>query len=431
MFDETIEAPAPAITSKIAEYSVTAAALGQLRAKYERVLFAVTTTAGMKDAIAARAELRGLRIGLESMRKEIKAPALERTRLIDAEAKQITAELVALEDPIHAQIKAEECRKEAEKAERDRIEAERKAGITKMIDAIRAIPMGMAGEASAEINIEIVNLREFEPGESFAEFAADATAAAHTVIITLIGMRDKQAEIEAAAAKAEAERIAAAEVALAAEIESKRIADAQAVEAKRLADLAEKIEEAAKAMAIQHAADRAAFDAEKKAFDDKQAKIASDAEAVRKQAEIDAAHEEAIADNEEIDLADTHRKYMGEVHAEALAENEQWNFDRAVDVAEFEKIHAEALAMNEDHDAETERLFAAIPEIEVETVLVLEVTPEAVKGWPPLTSEETIADLIFTMRCLIHNINGGSFETTAQAVDAAYASIARAEGKAA
>jgi len=441
MDDTTVES-APSLPCKIAEYSVTAAALGQLRAKYERVLFPVTTTPGMKDAIAARAELRGLRIGLESMRKEIKAPALERTRLIDAEAKQITAELVALEDPIHAQIKAEENRKEAEKAERDRIAAERKAAIMAKIDAIRSIPMAMAGESSSEIDAEINGLRAFEPDESFAEFSSDATAAAHTAIITLIGMREKQGEIEVAAARAEAERIAAAEAALAAAIESKRIADAQAIEAKRLVDLAEKIEEAAKALAIQNAADqqrmademkalldaqqaqvanerkqhddaaralreqqdaeRAQFEAEKQAFADKQVKIASDAEAAR--AEIVRKQMDEFKEQQSLIV-------LTADHTEALADNEQWNFDQAVDQAEFERIHAEALAMNEDRDANAASLIA--PKVEVATL------------------PEIITDLIFTMRCLIHNINGGSFESIAQAVDAAYASIARAEWKAA
>lgn len=253
----------PAITTKIAEYSVTAAALGELRGKYERVLFPVTTPAGMKDAVAARAELRSLRISLEAKRKEIKGPALERCRLIDAEAKDITAVLVSLEDPINAQIQAEQARKEAEKAERERKEAERKAAIQTKIDTIRGIPLAMTGQPAAEFDAEIAELRAFVPGDEFAEFKDDATAAANAAVVALLGMQEKQIAIEAEAARIEAERLAAIEAQRLAKIESDRIAAEQAAEAKRLDDL------------------RAAFEAERKAFQDQQAAAAAQAEADR------------------------------------------------------------------------------------------------------------------------------------------------------
>ena len=319
---------APAVTTKIAEYSATAAALGALRGKYERVLFPVTTTAGMKDAVAARAELRTLRINLEAKRKEIKGPALERCRLIDAEAKEITGVLTSLEDPINAQIQAEQARKEAEKAERERKEAERKAAIQVKIDTIRGIPLAMTGQPAAEFDAEIAELRAFVPGDEFAEFTDDATAAANAAIVVLLGMQEKQVAIEAEAARIEAERLAALEAQRLAKIESDRIAAEQAVEAKRLADLRAEIEAAAQrqrdadaeaarmakaesdrvaaeqqaklaeqqaiidaarkkqedeAAAARQAqeAERAAFEAERKAFQEQQAAAAAKAEADR------------------------------------------------------------------------------------------------------------------------------------------------------
>lgn len=319
---------APAITTQIAEYSVTAAALGELRGKYERVLFPVATTAGMKDAVAARAELRGLRISLEAKRKEIKGPALERCRLIDAEAKDITAVLTSLEDPINAQIQAEQARKEAEKVERERKEAERKAAIQNKIDVIRAIPLAMAGLPSAEFDTEIAELRAFVPGDEFAEFKDDATAAANAAVVALLGMQEKQIAVEAEAARIEAERLAAIEAQRLAKIESDRIAAEQAAEAQRLAALRAELEAAAQrqrdadaeaarlakvesdrvaaeqqaklaeqqaiidaarkkqedeAAAARQAqeAERAAFEAERKAFQEQQAASAAQAEADR------------------------------------------------------------------------------------------------------------------------------------------------------
>lgn len=120
------------MTTAIAEYSITEAALSDLAARHRGVVYDVTISAQMQAAKSARKEIRDYRTALEKKRVEIKGPALERCRLIDAEAKRITAELSALEDPIHDQITAEERRKEegrlaAEKAELDRIMAEEAA----------------------------------------------------------------------------------------------------------------------------------------------------------------------------------------------------------------------------------------------------------------------------------------------------------------
>jgi colicin import membrane protein len=194
------------IQTQIAEYSQTAAALGELRQRYENVVFPVKTTAGMKDAIAARKELRDIRVGLEKMRKEIKAPALLRCQLIDSEAKTITAQLVALEDPIDGQIKAEEARKEREKQERERIERERVERIQAKITGIRSLPMAMTGQPAAEIAAEIEALEGFAPGAEFAEFVGAADAAKASALDALRAMHERQVAQEAEAARLAAER---------------------------------------------------------------------------------------------------------------------------------------------------------------------------------------------------------------------------------
>ena len=134
------------MTTAIAEYSKTDAALADLAQRYKGVLFDVTTREGMATAIKGRAEIRGYRVALEKTRVEIKAPALKRAQEIDSEARRITGELLALETPIDDQIKADERRKEAEtaakkKAEEDRIAAEQaaiKAAEEKVMAAQRA-----------------------------------------------------------------------------------------------------------------------------------------------------------------------------------------------------------------------------------------------------------------------------------------------------
>lgn len=229
--DTTIE-----ITTEIVEYSTTAAALGELRAKYQDVIFPVETTKGMTDAKAARKELRDLRTGLEKLRKEIKAPALRRCQLIDTEAKDITAQLTKLEDPIDEQIKIEEERKEREKQERERVERERAAEIKGRIDAIRALPGQSVRDTAEDLAATIKDLTDFEiTSEVFAEFSEEATATKAQAIEELTGLMDAAKTREAAEALVAQER---------AELERQKAdADEKAkAEAKRLEEEAARLQ---------------------------------------------------------------------------------------------------------------------------------------------------------------------------------------------
>lgn len=133
-----------ATTTSITEYRPTEAKLAELASMYEGRIYEVATTAGMGLARVARADLRNWRVGLEKMRVEIKAPALDRCRQIDIEAQRITSAIIALEAPIDAQIKAEEVRKEAVREEKVRVETER---IRAVIEAEAA--KARAAEAAA------------------------------------------------------------------------------------------------------------------------------------------------------------------------------------------------------------------------------------------------------------------------------------------
>lgn len=208
---------------QVAEYKPTAVALKKLTDTYGGLVFEVTTTKGMNEAKAARKEVRGYRTALESKRKAIKAPALQRCRDIDDEAKTITAALRKLEDPIDKQIKAEEQRKEREKEEADRKERERVAKIRADIDSIKLGPGNLIGQPFAELQAAAHDLRMQPIGEDrFAEFTQEALAAKQQAMQQLGSMIDaakaqeelaelkrQQAEAEATqkaeAAKAEAE----------------------------------------------------------------------------------------------------------------------------------------------------------------------------------------------------------------------------------
>lgn len=195
------------MTTTVAEYSPTEAALADLRQRYKDVVFEVATTKGMEIARKGRAEIRGYRTALEAKRVEIKAPALERCRLIDAEAKRITAELLALEEPIDALIKAEEQRKERERAEKERIEQER---IKKIQDAIAGFASWVAScasnRAAAWIAREIERLEACVIDEKYGEFVEQAEAAKADALAKIQALHAAAVEQEAEQARIKAER---------------------------------------------------------------------------------------------------------------------------------------------------------------------------------------------------------------------------------
>jgi hypothetical protein len=225
--------------TSIAEYSETAAALALLRENYQGVVYDVTQSKEMKAAKEARAELRTLRTSLEKKRVEIKAPALERCRLIDSEAKRITAELVALEEPIDVQIKAEEARAEAEKLAKYEADRLRVVALMDKIDAIRNIPAGLIGKPGVIIAGQLTNLEaETLDEDDFAEHFQTARDALELAIARVKQLHTDQVAHEAeqkkiAADRAELERVRAENERLQREAEERAAADR--AEADRLA----------------------------------------------------------------------------------------------------------------------------------------------------------------------------------------------------
>lgn len=163
------EAIQEAASTAIAEYSKTQAALAQLSELYKGVVFDVTKSAGLTQARKARQEIREYRTSLEAMRVQIKAPALERCRLIDSEAKRITAALLELEQPIDRQIKNEEERKENERLAKERAEAERVAAEQR---AIKEAEEKKLAEERAEIARRQAELEKAERARDELEKAA-------------------------------------------------------------------------------------------------------------------------------------------------------------------------------------------------------------------------------------------------------------------
>ncbi|MGH8750888.1 MAG: hypothetical protein ACREUV_04205 [Burkholderiales bacterium] len=227
-------------TTEVAEYRPTAAALAELKTRLANVAYDVSTGKGMEIAKKDRAEVRGLRVALEAKRVEIKAPALEHCRMIDAEAKALTAELLALETPIDQQIKSEETRKAVEKAAKEQAEREAAAAIQTRINFIREFAIITAGVKADSIHAAMQTLADTEI--TLEEFGDRAGEAAQAKAQTLA----KLAEMQAAAEAHEAEQVRMAEEReelarqraeqeATAKAERERIAAEQKAEAERLA----------------------------------------------------------------------------------------------------------------------------------------------------------------------------------------------------
>lgn len=156
-------------TTEIAEYSATEAALAQLREKYGTVPDA-NTEAGYALIKSGLKELVGLRNRLEDARKREKAPLLLAGKIIDDEAKRITAELVKLEDPMAV----------AKKAADERIEREQKERIARLqvkVDAIKGMPAQVRGKSSDEIAEMIDRCGEIDTAHDFYDLTKEAQEA--------------------------------------------------------------------------------------------------------------------------------------------------------------------------------------------------------------------------------------------------------------
>lgn len=192
----------------VVNYSRTEAALAELRQRHAGAVFDMTTTAGDKAARAARLELVTLRTALEKQRKAFKSPALEFGKKIDAEAARITAEIVALENPIDLQIKDAEEKKEAERAAKARAESDRINAHKANISAIRAYAEFAAkpGMTSDRLATGITKLDDIPIGPAYEEFEADANTAKSETLATMREFHAAAVQREADDAKREKER---------------------------------------------------------------------------------------------------------------------------------------------------------------------------------------------------------------------------------
>lgn len=320
--------------SGITQYNPVTAGLADLRQRYEGKIFDLTTAEGEKAARAAKREHVMLRTSLETVRKEIKEPALRHCQLIDSEARRITAEILKTEEPIAAQIEAEEKRL-------FEIEAARVAAIKTKIDQACLVGMGSTKSTRAELEGWLGQLMELTFDESFEEFVDVAEQMRDAEIERLRALLEQRLEADARAAqiaeeKAELDRLKAEQAEREAAERARIAKEREAHEAEMKAKRAALDEEDRKAALARAEADRVAR--EKREAADAEAKKVAEAERVRfnqeREAQERADKEARAARAEEDRKADEARKAE---QARIDAEREEWNRRAAEEKAERDR----------------------------------------------------------------------------------------------
>lgn len=348
------------VTTTLAEFDKVGAGIAALQSLYAGVVYPVETVKGMKDAVAARAALRAPRVQIEKLRKDAKAPLLEIGRKLDAEAKRITAEIVALEDPIDAVIKAEEARKEAEKAAKVAAELARMERISAAVAEIANIPGKLARAGSKEVAdardaLESRGLLTTEFEERLTEalnLKASVLAELDTMHDAAVAHEAEQARI--VAERAELERLRLAEVQRQKDEAARLVAESARLEAQRQQQEAdnqrarEALAEAERLAKAERDAEQARIEAQRRAEDDAREQAAADARAA--QAAADAAAK-AARDAEEARIAAAHK---------ALAD-QQAEFTRQQAQASADKLAEEQRAAAQVAEAEEAARVAAMP----------------------------------------------------------------------
>jgi DNA polymerase III gamma/tau subunit len=376
--------PAADFQNEIARIGVTDAALAELRSRYGKVK-KIATKADYKYVLSGIGVLRKHRTSLDKLRLHLNSDDRARIEARNSEAKRITAEIVAIEEPLKELKLAEDARIAAEKAEAEAKEKSR-------IDDIRALMMENFGPSVIHHSASIDELRDairkmeciaVDP-DDFHEFADEAAemqrlalASLNETLTTAIAREHEERERAEENARIKAEQEAEAK---ALEEQRQEIARQQAEiaaeQAAKAAELKEEQEKQAAAMKKQQdemAAQQARLDAQQKAIDDE------------KQAQADAALEAEEAETARIEAA--------RVAAEAA-----------------EQAERDRIAKEEADKARAVRQEALRPDKEKVLVLADELMDQAVviEAAAKAMEQNFCADVLYsagdTLRCLIDDM---------------------------
>lgn len=286
---ENIDAPAL--------YSDTQAALAEMKAENDKVVFDYTTEAGLEEAGKHVWKIRRVKGKVEDRRKQLKRIALDLGKAVDEPAKQIKAELDAMiavhQEPIDAAKQREADRKQAIQDAIDLI-GESAETPTALEPPSHEIESAIARVEAIDINPEVYQERMAEATTRKAELLGQLRTCLHAAS----KREQEQAELERlrreAAAREQAER--EERIRAEAEAKAKREAEEAAARAKAEAERREReIKEQAK-RAERQAVERAERD-KQQAIEDERRRQREAEEARERQAAKAKAQEEKRAAN--------------------------------------------------------------------------------------------------------------------------------------
>lgn len=194
-------------TTSLAVFSPIQQGIAELRQRYAGVAFDMRTVKGNEEARRARKELVSLRARADDAYESWNKPIVAQQRLARQMRDEIKAEVLALEQPIDEQIKADEARRAAEKAERERVEAARIKAHRDRISLIAGAPAEAAGQSAAHILSVMEALASIDiSATTFEEFAEEADGMRSVIQQRLAAMHAVQAKAEEDAARLAEER---------------------------------------------------------------------------------------------------------------------------------------------------------------------------------------------------------------------------------
>jgi hypothetical protein len=333
--DEILDAPAELI-----EFNAVQKGLAELRKELAGVQFDVTTAAGDKAARAARSRCVSIRTSADAAYEGWNKPMLAKQREMRAVLASIKDEVKAVEEPIDAQIKAEEQRKAEIKAAKEAAEKERQKAIQERFNVLARYLSEAVGQTSAGI----LTLRDELAGMELTTELYDQRAGEAMALHAEVSSKLEQMYVAVLAQEQEAARLAEER----ANLERQRLE--QEAEAKR-----------------QRAAEEARLKAEREACEKEQAELRA-----RQKAEQDRIDAERNAENARLEALRTEqarkdaeaaaeiKRQQDEAAAALRAQQEEINRQRrelevkqeAERRAEQERVDAEARALREKEAAE-------------------------------------------------------------------------------
>lgn len=275
---------------------------------------------GRDEAHSAGMSLKNARVAITKTAKTAREDATKFSQAVISEEKRLLAISDAEEERVFKLRDDFDAKVAAEKAEKERIEADRKAGIMAKMNDITSLPIKYASANSTILHGVLSDLAQvFITEETFAEFTVEAQAALDTTAHALLTLRSAAQEREAEEAARQLEAEAARKQAEADRLELEKLRAQQAEDARIRAEEAARIEQ--ERAAEREAVAKAQYEADRIAAKERAEAAAANAALEKQLADMKAAL--AAAEEDKRQKAEDAER-LARDHEEALHMNACW-----------------------------------------------------------------------------------------------------------